>query len=69
MKQFPEINIMHYTAMKPWTCVPDSFFENFMARPADYTPLCLVWQDTPSHCNSTIPDIMSVVGNPIATTT
>ena len=55
MQQFPQINIIHYTAMKPWTCVPDSFFETWMSRPADYTPLCLLWHDTPGQCNSTTP--------------
>jgi hypothetical protein len=55
MQQFPQINIIHYTGMKPWTCVPDAFFETLMARPADYTPLCLVWHDTDGQCNSTTP--------------
>jgi len=61
MQQFPHINIIHYTGMKPWTCVPDVFVERLRARPIDYTPICLLWLDVPVQCNSTVPDIMSIV--------
>lgn len=53
MQQLPEINIIHYTGMKPWTCVPEFFFETWRARPVDYAPLCLVWKETHVQCNST----------------
>jgi len=54
MQQFPQINIIHYAGMKPWACVPDLLFEYLIAWSADYKPLCRVWQDTPSHCNSSL---------------
>ena len=68
MQQFPQINIIHYTGMKPWTCVPDLLIERLRAWSVDYTPVCLLWQDVPMQCNSTVPDIMSFVGNHVTTT-
>ena len=49
LQQYPSINIIHYVGLKPWTCVPDTFERMILARPADYTPVCQVWRDTPNN--------------------
>lgn len=49
LQQYPSINIIHYVGLKPWTCVPDTFERVFLTRPADYTPVCQVWRDTPNN--------------------
>jgi hypothetical protein len=49
LQQYPLINIIHYVGLKPWTCVPDTFERVLLARPADYTPVCQVWRDTPNN--------------------
>ena len=52
LQQYPMINIIHYTGLKPWTCVPDTFETLFWAYPADYVPVCQLWGDAPSQCNA-----------------
>jgi hypothetical protein len=53
LKQYKEINVIHYVGLKPWTCVPD-MFETLIARPTDYVHVCQVWNETPCPCNSTL---------------
>ena len=48
MEQYAQINVIHYTGLKPWTCIPDTFEKLFWAYPVHYIPVCKVWSDVPN---------------------
>ena len=52
LEQYPQINVIHYVGLKPWTCVPDMFDRILFAKTTYYKHLCQLWQDTPCECNS-----------------
>lgn len=47
LHHYADINIIHFTGVKPWSCFFDNFIERLIIPSAYYTTVCKVWSDTP----------------------